>query len=103
VWEPHTFSRIRALYADFMQSFASADTVMVLPIYAAREEIDSRFTSGSLAADIQHDYVEAAESMDDGVEKLIGMTSPGDVVMLMGAGNEYIVGQRLLEQLGTAQ
>ncbi|MBN1876860.1 MAG: UDP-N-acetylmuramate--L-alanine ligase [Anaerolineae bacterium] len=98
-WEPHTFSRIKALHADFMTAFAGADQVVLLPIYAAREVDDGTLTAELLAAQIQHPAVSAASSLEVAVELLASIVQPGDVVMMMGAGDEYVVGKRLLEVL----
>ncbi len=98
-WEPHTFSRVRALYADFMLAFDAADAVVILPIYAAREEDDGTLSSADLAATMHHDSVKWTTSLDNAVSTLAHMAVPGDVVMLMGAGNETVVGNRLLDEL----
>ncbi|HNT75725.1 MAG TPA: UDP-N-acetylmuramate--L-alanine ligase [Anaerolineae bacterium] len=100
-WEPHTFSRIRALHSDFMKAFAEADEVIVLPIYAAREKDDGTLTAQQLAAEIIHPEVTATTSQDEAVQVLLAHARPGDVVLLLGAGDEYVIGQRLLEQLQT--
>ncbi|MGC9468554.1 MAG: UDP-N-acetylmuramate--L-alanine ligase [Anaerolineae bacterium] len=98
-WEPHTFSRVRALYGEFMGSFGEADLLVVLPIYAAREPDDGTMTAAGLASEIAHPSVTSAATLDEAVALLAGIARPGDVVLLMGAGNEYIVGERLLSQL----
>jgi UDP-N-acetylmuramate--alanine ligase len=99
VWQPHTFSRIKALWDDFLCAFEEADCVLVLPIYAAREEDDGSVDQGRLALEIRHPAVEAAASLDDAVARLRTQVAPGDVVLLMGAGDEYVVGERLLDIL----
>ncbi len=99
VWEPHTFSRIKALHADFMTAFAEADRVVVLPIYAAREIDDGTLTSEMLAQQIAHPSVVAAATLEDAIYRLTEQAQPGDVIVLMGAGNEYIVGKRLVFEL----
>jgi UDP-N-acetylmuramate--alanine ligase len=103
VWEPHTFSRVKALFDDFMLAFTDADAVVVLPIYAARERDDGTLTAADLADSIQHDVVESVNSLDDAVHTLSAMVKQGDIVMLMGAGNEYKVGSRLLDKICVLQ
>lgn len=100
VWEPHTFSRVRALYEEFMDAFDMADMVVILPIYAAREMDDGTLTGEMLARDLQHSSVWAASSLDGAVDYLCAIAERGDVVLLMGAGDEYLVGRRLLARLG---
>lgn len=99
VWQPHTFSRIKALWDDFVCAFDRADRVLVLPIYAAREVDDGSVDHRRLADALRHPFVEAASSLDDAVGRLRAQVAPGDVVLLMGAGTEYVVGERLLERL----
>ncbi|NLE44723.1 MAG: UDP-N-acetylmuramate--L-alanine ligase [Chloroflexi bacterium] len=99
VWEPHTFSRIRALWQEFMTAFGDADAVVVLPIYAARERDDGTLTARDLAQQVGHSQVTSTDSLDEAVTRLAALSQPGDVVLMMGAGNETIVGQRLVETL----
>lgn len=99
VWQPHTFSRIRALWDDFLDAFAGAARVVVLPIYAAREVDDGTLTHAAIAAALTHPDVTAAASLDEAVEWLAAEVAPGDVVLLMGAGDEYRVGHGLLARL----
>lgn len=99
VWQPHTFSRIRALRDEFTTAFDGADAVLVLPIYAAREQDDGTISHRDIAADIAHPAVEAVDSRAEAVARLLETVGPGNVVLLMGAGDEYEVGQALLAQL----
>lgn len=99
VWEPHTFSRIRALRDDFMTAFVDADEVVIMPIYAAREEDDGTLSASNLVQDLRHPSVRSAATLDETVALLAAMSQPGDVILLMGAGNEYLVGRRLLDAL----
>jgi UDP-N-acetylmuramate--alanine ligase len=105
VWEPHTFSRIRALHDDFIEAFEAADELVIMPIYAAREVNDGSLTARDLARDLasgrDHPSVYAADSLDAAVAQLIAICEPGDVVMMMGAGNETIAGRKLIAQLAT--
>lgn len=102
VWEPHTFSRVKILYDDFMVAFDAADKVLILPIYAAREKDDGALSVFNMANDLQHKDVTAINSLDDGIHVLSEYLSSGDVVVLMGAGKEYIFGQQLLEKLSAS-
>ncbi len=99
VWEPHTFSRVRALYDDFMSAFRDADQVVILPIYAAREIDDGALTARDLAETLEHPAVVSTDSLDEAVDLLVDKARAGDVILMMGAGNEYIVGQRLVRRL----
>ncbi len=99
VWEPHTFSRVRALHVDFMAAFADADQVFVLPIYAAREVDEGTLTSDILAQQVKHPAVGAFATLEEAIYRLTEQAQPGDIILMMGAGNEYIVGKRLVLEL----
>lgn len=102
-WEPHTFSRVKALHADFMTAFADADRVYVLPIYAAREVNDGTLTSDILAQQIRqlgaHPSVDAFATLEEAIFRLTEQARTGDIILMLGAGNEYIVGKRLVLEL----
>ena len=100
VWQPHTYSRTKTLLADFMQAFGVADHVIVLPIYAARETDTLGVSSADVVAAMQHPDVRCAESLDEAVVWLGTEVRPGDVVLTLGAGDGYKVGEWLLEALG---
>ncbi len=88
VFEPHTFSRTAALFTEFARSFAGADRVLLLPIYAAREENTWGVTSRELAVKtLAHvpdtSYVASLEEAENVLRDSVG---EGDVVLVMGAG-----------------
>ncbi len=99
VWQPHTFSRIKALWDAYLTAFGEADAVYILPIYAAREVDDGSVRHTDLAAALHHPQVQPCSDLEQAAELLAQTVQPGDVVMLMGAGNEYMVGERLLRAL----
>ena len=99
VWQPHTFSRIRALWEAFRTAFEGADEVIVLPIYAAREVDDDTLDHRAIAEALEHPRVRAVGSLEEAADELAEVVRTGDVVLLLGAGNEYEVGHRLLQAL----
>ena len=100
VWQPHTFSRIKELWDGFVTAFDGADEVLVLPIYAAREVDDGTVSQRELAAQLTAPAVRAVGSLAEATQQLVAMTAPGDLVLLLGAGDEYVVGRDLLAALG---
>jgi UDP-N-acetylmuramate--alanine ligase len=98
VFQPHTYSRLKALLPDFAAAFGSADRVMILDIYAARETDNLGVSSASLlellpaGSLLARDPAHAAEQLADLVE-------PGDVVLTLGAGNITEAGPLLLSRL----
>ncbi|MEA3309367.1 MAG: UDP-N-acetylmuramate--L-alanine ligase [Chloroflexota bacterium] len=99
VWQPHTFSRIKALWDGFVTAFDGADEVLVLPIYAAREVDDGTVDHRELAAQLTAPEVQAMGSLAEATQQLVDMAAPGDLVLLLGAGDEYVVGWDLLAAL----
>jgi UDP-N-acetylmuramate--alanine ligase len=103
VWQPHTYSRTKTLFGDFVRAFDEADHVIVLPIYAARES-DTQGVSGiDVAAAMQHPDSRYAPSLDQAVVWLGTEVQPNDVVLTLGAGDGHRVGEWLLEALTFAQ
>jgi UDP-N-acetylmuramate--alanine ligase len=89
VFQPHTYTRTKALFDDFAKAVGLADKVILLPIYAAREKNTSGVTSRELAVralefvgDVQ--YVETQEAAE---QMLLQTLTEHDVVVIMGAGN----------------
>lgn len=101
VFQPHLFSRTKLLLNDFAKSFTDADKVLILPIYYAREEDDGTISSGILSEKINthQDYKtsEAFDSFED-LEARLGVTKfgPKDIIVTMGAGEAFKVGDWLL-------
>ena len=100
VWQPHTYSRTKTLLEDFAQAFGIADHVIVLPIYAAREMDTLGIRSADVVAAMQHPDVRCAVSLDEAVVWLGTEVRPSDVVLTLGAGDGYRVGEWLLQVLG---
>ncbi len=98
VFQPHTYSRTKALLPEFAASLAGADRVMVLDVYAARETDDL----GVSAADVIRLLPEStlgARNPKDAAETLAGVVGAGDVVLTLGAGSVTEAGPLLLELL----
>ncbi|MGD1995000.1 MAG: UDP-N-acetylmuramate--L-alanine ligase [Anaerolineae bacterium] len=100
VWQPHTYSRTATLLTDFARAFDVADHVVVLPIYAARETDTLGVSSASVVAAMHHPDARCASSLDEAVVLLGTEIQPGDVVLTLGAGDGYRMGEWLLEVLG---
>ncbi|MGD9368918.1 MAG: UDP-N-acetylmuramate--L-alanine ligase [Desulfobacteraceae bacterium] len=102
VFQPHRYTRTQALFDDFARSFYQADVLLVLPIYAASEPPIEGVGSRKLCDSIQahgHKDVHFVENMDAAVKKLAVMVTADDVVLTLGAGNVYQVGEALLEMV----
>lgn len=100
IFHPHLYSRTRTLWEGFMNAFSNADVVSLLPIYAARETPEADVTSERLAADIgaiKNDTVPVFSSFEDAATGIVNLKpGPNDVVVTMGAGEAFKVGDILL-------
>jgi len=99
VFQPHTYSRTKSLMDDFSKSFDNADFVILTDIYAARETDTGEVNSSMLAEKIALSgktavYIKDFESI---VELLDKNVKSGDLVITMGAGDVYKVGDMFLE------
>ncbi|MBN1954620.1 MAG: UDP-N-acetylmuramate--L-alanine ligase [Anaerolineae bacterium] len=100
VWQPHTYSRTRTLFAQFTRSFDRADHVLVLPIYAAREQDTLGVSHTDLAAAMgEHPDARAVGSLEEALVVLGTEVMPHEVVLTMGAGDGDQVGEWLLTAL----
>lgn len=98
VFQPHTYTRTFELMDDFSRSFAQADTVIVTDIYAAREKdtgiISSRMLNDRINLNTGNSVY--LSKFDDIVKFLHDNAAAGDLVITMGAGNVYRVGEMFL-------
>ena len=97
LFQPHTFSRLKALLDAFAAAFADADEVVVLDVYAARETDDLGVSAADLCSLVPN--ARAAADPEVAAELVAGLAAPGDVVMTLGAGSVTETGPILLELL----
>jgi UDP-N-acetylmuramate--alanine ligase len=104
VFQPHLYSRTRALANEFGAALASADVSVVLSIYPARERaVDFPGVGGHLVAAAAADAgagkpVAWVPSFDDARRYLGSVLRPGDLCLLMGAGDVDTLGRSLLRE-----
>jgi UDP-N-acetylmuramate--alanine ligase len=97
VFQPHRYSRLSALMHDFTRAFTGADKVLVLDVYSAGEQN----TTGVQAADLAHQMPNATYAGDfkTAREMLEGLVGPGDLLLLMGAGDINKLGDELAHRV----
>jgi UDP-N-acetylmuramate--alanine ligase len=97
LFQPHTPSRLRAFFDDFAAALRTADDRVVAETFAsAREAADSRAGAKELASRSGGAYVADAEAA---ALMLAERARPGDLVLVLGAGDIRPAGVRLLELL----
>ncbi len=102
VFQPHTYSRTKALLTEFAHAFSPANMVVLTDIYASAREHDTLGIDGSTLvteASKHHPNVLYAKGEVE-VEKILGSTvKSGDVVIFMGAGDIYGWGRKITKAL----
>ncbi|WKZ47271.1 MAG: UDP-N-acetylmuramate--L-alanine ligase [Anaerolineales bacterium] len=86
VWQPHTYSRTHTLYLEFSRAFKDADEVIVTEVYAAREP-KQNFTSAEIVSGMPHHSARFIETLNDVTKYLLENLKPGDVLIVLSAGD----------------
>ncbi len=103
VFHPHTFSRTQALIDDFAKSFSKADEVIVLDIYSSAREEKGEITGEQVAEYISQNLgpkklVKYLGTLDEVEHYLRTTAMEGDLILLMGAGDVFRIGERLVSR-----
>jgi UDP-N-acetylmuramate--alanine ligase len=103
VYEPLTYHRTAALLGAFADALATADAVAVADIWAGRDPDTTVASAAGLAEAVSRRRSElvvgAPGSVEATADWLTGEVRPGDVVLVMGGGRSYRIGERLLANL----
>jgi UDP-N-acetylmuramate--alanine ligase len=102
VFQPHRYTRTLDLFDWFAAAFADADTVLVLPIYAASEEPIPGVTAEHLAAKIQGPQVHFAPDFAAVLAAVAAQAREGDLILTLGAGNVSQLAPQILATLESA-
>jgi UDP-N-acetylmuramate--alanine ligase len=101
VFQPHRYTRTRALFKEFLTAFYDADVLVIMDIYAASETPIEGVNSQNLFEGIQnkgHKHVKYLAGPDRVVDYLLETARPGDVIITQGAGNVWRVGEEFLKK-----
>jgi UDP-N-acetylmuramate--alanine ligase len=101
VFQPHRYSRTRDLLEEFRGAFTDADTVIVLPIYAASEDPIPGVTAERLAQRIEGPQVQFAPDFASAVAAVAAQAKEGDLILTLGAGNVSQLAPQILAALGS--
>jgi UDP-N-acetylmuramate--alanine ligase len=99
IFQPHRFSRTLDLLDEFSGAFRDADTVIVLPIYAASEEPIPGVTAERLAGRIEGPQVNYAPEFAAAVAAVLVQAREGDLVLTLGAGSVSQLAAQILAAL----
>lgn len=95
VFQPHLYSRTKLLMADFAKSFNNANKIILTDIYAAREQKDKKISAKMLADKIPNAiYIKSFREIGKFLQK---NTTKNDIILTMGAGNIFKIGEKLLK------
>ena len=95
VFQPHTYTRTAALFEDFVTQLKRPDVLLLAEIFAAREKNTIGISSAALA-----ERVEGAEfypTFPELEEALKRKARPGDIILTVGAGDVYKIGENIVE------
>jgi UDP-N-acetylmuramate--alanine ligase len=99
IFQPHRFTRTLDLMEQFAGAFVDADTVVVLPIYAASEEPIPGVTAERLAARIEGPQVQFAADFTTAIAAVAEQANKGDLILTLGAGSVSQLGPQILAAL----
>lgn len=94
-FQPHTYTRTKALFDDFAEVLKLADLAVLTDIYAARETDDLGVSSAQLSQAVPGSRY--CPSLADLAAELRREAKSGDLILLVGAGSIYTVGKTLVE------
>ncbi len=96
IFQPHTYTRTKALFEEFVEVLTGVNTLIITDIYAAREKNLYGISSKDLADGIDGAlYMPEFQQIADYLEEKI---EEGDLVITVGAGNVFQIGEMLLNQ-----
>jgi UDP-N-acetylmuramate--alanine ligase len=98
VWQPHTYSRIHALFDEFAASFEKADEVIVSEIYAAREPKED-FSAEKVVQAMRHPSARFIAELNEISNYLVSQLKSGDVLIVLSAGDADRVSAEVLARL----
>jgi len=98
VWQPHTYSRTRLLFDEFVGSFSDADQVIVTEIYRSREPAQD-YSAAEIVRAMNRDSAHFSATLESTREFLLGHVEKNDVVLVLSAGDADQVSTQVLEAL----
>ena len=94
-FQPHTFTRTKALFDQFVEELQKPDVLVLTEIYAARERNTLNIHSSDLAAEIPGSV--CFDTLPEVSAYLRTIARPGDIILTVGAGDIYKAGEAIIE------
>ena len=104
LFQPHRFTRTKHLLEEFFTAFNQADRVIIMDIYAAGEQPITGVTGQAVCDGIRgHGHKDAVHigERERVIEHLLGSLQSGDMLLTLGAGDVWKLGEAVLERLKT--
>ncbi|MCF6246591.1 MAG: UDP-N-acetylmuramate--L-alanine ligase [Desulfobacula sp.] len=101
-FQPHRYTRTKGLFDEFTRAFYQSDILIVLPIYAASEKKIEGVNAQVLCEGIKahgHKDVSHAPDFNQALSMITHKVRPGDLVLTLGAGDIYQLGEKLVDIL----
>ena len=98
-WQPHTYSRTKLYFDQFVAAFDDADKVIVLDIFRSRERDTLGLDATQLVSAMQHPYARYGGENAAAAAYILDRVSPDDVILTLGAGDGNRVGEMVLKGL----
>ena len=95
-FQPHTYSRTKALFDDFVRELRLPDVTILAEIFAAREQNTIGISSADLCREIPGSIY--CSTLAQVTEQLKAVARPGDLILTVGAGDIYRAGENLLKE-----
>ena len=93
-FQPHTFTRTNAMFDEFAAQLARADIIYLAEIFSAREKNEIGITSADLAAAVHG--AQSFPTLEALAEAVAAQAREGDIILTVGAGDIYKVGEQLM-------
>ncbi len=102
IFQPHRYTRTRDLFKDFLTAFHQADVLFLMGIYAASEDPIPGVSAQKLWEGIKehgHKDVTFVSDKKEIVARVLPRLQPGDMVITLGAGDVWKIGEELIQKL----
>ena len=99
LFQPHLYSRTRIFAEEFAAALSLADEVVVMEVFAAREDPEPGVTGELITSKVSHERVRYVPGREEAVRTVVELARPGDIVLTMGAGDVTELGPHVVAAL----